>query len=479
MAYTLSLSATSINEGSTITVILDTTGLPNGTLVPYAITGTNIDTADFRSGTLLTGNFRITNNQGRITLDVKNDLKTEFNEEAILTLTGTGNNEAIAFTLLDTSKTTITNPVDFTITSSTSIVQEGSYATFYAKAANLTSGTSVAYRILGITPDDLASGSTTGILTFNSTGVPNETQANVTLGVLEDFLTEGSESMVLVLLPDFPYSLRLTSSITVQDVSKSIAPVYQISADKNKVFEGDSVTFTLTALNTADGTILPWSIIPVKGQLSLGDFDGLASLTGQWPALVGNSASLTITTRDDYLYEQTESFYVAVSDKVTSGVIEILDSGNTLLSSDDSYTGNITIEFLDVAVLSANIGGMAISKSHYKDTSGQLSENIVLEGRNVFATEADPVYYQPFSYVIRSSKSIEEWGNAIKTMLHPAGLTFFSEINNETQPVDARSVSPKITSDLELDTFALITADSTTNSGNIRVDSVSSLYNLQ
>lgn len=478
MAYTLSLSATSINEGSTVTVILDTTGLPNGTLIPYAITGTNIDTADFKTGTLLTGNFRITNNQGRITLDAKNDLKTEFNEEVILTLTGTGDDEAIAFTIVDTSKTTITNPIDFTISSASSFIVEGGYATFYAKAANLTPGTAVAYRILGINSSDLASGSTSGILTFNSTGRPNETQANVTLGVVEDYVTEGSESIVLILQPDFPYSLRLTSTITVQDTSKSIAPLYSIDVDKTKIFEGESVTFTLTALNVADGTILPWTIYPAKGDITIGDFEGLTSLSGEWPALVSNSASVTFTTRDDYLYEQTEGFFLSVPEKVSSGIVEILDSGNTLLVSDDVYTGNITIEFLDIAVLGANIGGMATSKSYYKDASGQLSENMVLQGRNVFATEADPVYYQPFSYVIRSSKSIEEWGNAIKSMLHPAGLSFFSEINNETQPIDTKSVAAKVTSDLEIETFASVTVDSAIKRGNLRVDSVSSFYNL-
>ena len=478
MAYTLSLSATSINEGSVITVILDTFGLPNGTLVPYAITGTNIDTADFKSGTLLTGNFRITNNQGRITLDVRNDLKTEFNEEVILTLTGTGDNEAIAFTIADTSKTVLTNPVDFTIESASSFITEGGYATFYAKAANLTSGTAVAYRILGINASDLASGSTTGILTFNSTGRPNETQANLTLGVVEDYETEGSESIVLILQPDFPYSLRVTSTITVQDTSKNIAPIYSIQADKSKIFEGESVTFSLSAINIPDGTIIPWKIEKAKGDITIGDFVGLSSLSGNWPALVGNSSSITFTTRDDYLYEQTEAFFLTVPDKVSSGTVEILDSGNTLLVSDDVYTGNITIDFLDVAILSANIGSMATGKSYYKDASGQLSENMLLQGRNVFATEEDPVYYQPFSYVIRSSKSIEQWGNAIKTMLHPAGLTFFSEINNETQPIDAKSVAVKVASESEITTFASVTIDTTVNRGNLRVDSISSFYNL-
>jgi hypothetical protein len=63
-------------------------------------------------------------------------------------------------------------------------------------------------------------------------------------------------------------------------------------------------------------------------------------------------------------------------------------------------------------------------------------------------------------------------------MLHPAGLTFFSEINNETQPIDAKSVAVKVAAESEITTFASVTIDTTVNRGNLRVDSISSFYNL-
>ena len=70
--YTLSKTSTTVNEGSNVTIILDTVGVPNNTLVPFTITGTGVDTDDFIS-TSLTGNFNVRSNQGRITLDLKKD----------------------------------------------------------------------------------------------------------------------------------------------------------------------------------------------------------------------------------------------------------------------------------------------------------------------------------------------------------------------------------------------------------------------
>ena len=89
--------------------------------------------------------------------------------------------------------------------------------------------------------------------------------------------------------------------------------------------------------------------------------------------------------------------------------------------------------------------------------------------------------------VIKSSKSIEEWGSAIKTMLHPAGLSIFSEINNETLPSNTQKIETITAGDADIQTFATITADVTKlNAGNTRtptiptlvVDAVSALYNL-
>jgi hypothetical protein len=486
--YTLSKTSATVNEGSNVTIILDTVGVPNSTLVPFTITGTGVDSDDFVSSTSLTGNFNIRSNQGRITLDLKKDLKTEFDETFYLTLTGTGGNENIGVIIKDTSTTTSDTVVKFSITSASSVIYEGSYATFYIKATDLAPGTVVPYRIFGIQTDDIAEGTLTGLATFLPTGTANQTQANVTLTVLDDKKTEGLETIVLLLDPDFPYSLQLSSTVVIQDSSLSPTPDYIINVNKTRVVEGSNVTFTLRTSNIPNGTIVPWRIIKQTGDITLGDFDRINSLDGYFPAISSNIANVTLEIRDDYLFEQSEFFYIEVPNRnASSPIVEIIDSGNTYLATGATYTGNVILSYLDPAVLRANIGGMSIGKSFWKDTSGQLSENMFLEGKTQYATEESIAFYQPFSYVIRSSKSIDEWGNSIRSVLHPAGLSLFSEINNETMPYDVRSLEVKATNDTEIDTFSSITIDNSTLlasntrsriSSTLTVDSVTSLFNL-
>ena len=80
MAYSLSYSSPIVSEGSLVTITLSNTGLPDGTLVPFIISGTGISSYDFLNLTSLTGNFIIRRGVGTITLTLAQDLKTEGTE---------------------------------------------------------------------------------------------------------------------------------------------------------------------------------------------------------------------------------------------------------------------------------------------------------------------------------------------------------------------------------------------------------------
>lgn len=487
MAYILSTSVGTVDEGSNVTITLETPfeGLPNGSLIPFTIAGTGVDSADFLGNPGLSGNFRITDNKAKLVLDAKRDLKTEFDETFVLTL-GTPGAESIAVTIKDLSKTSPNTFGYFYITSPQLSILEGDTTTFTVRAMNIAPGTAITYSILGVQQEDLDLGSTSGGLVFTSTGRLNETQANITFALKEDFNSEGQESIIVILEPDFPYQLQVSQSVTVQDTSISVSPSYNIYPDKTKVVEGGNVTFYLEATNVPDGYEVPWRIEKFKGTITPADFDGLASLTGVFPPLYGNVANITFVTRDDYLFEQSEFFYVAVPN-AASVIVEIVDSGNTFLQTDETYTGNATINFLDSAILKANLGSLNTSKAYWKNTTGLLSEDNVLQGKAAYATEDSLAMYQPFSYIIRSSKSIEEWGASVKSILHPAGLTIFSEINNETQPESILSLEIKATEDTEIETYFAVTVDSqgilasntrSTTDSSFTVDSITSPFNL-
>jgi hypothetical protein len=491
--YILSTPNAYVNEGDTITVNLNTTNVADGTRVPFAITGTGISSQDFLGNPSLIGNFVVFGGLASVSFVAKNDLLTEYDETLLLTLTGTGNYESINVTIQDTSKTVVTSIVNFSINATPSVIREGQYANFNLTASGLTPGTVVPYRLLGVSQDRLGYGNVTGLLTFVSSNVVGVTSANISFPILQDQKTQGDSTAVLLLSPEFSYSLVVSGTVTIKDTSVAIIPTLTLTTNKGDVKEGESVTITLTTYNIPNGVVYPYQIIPYPTErypqvVDISRFNGIASLKGNFPATSGNTTSITLSIRDNFIFDQPTYFYIGIPDEtVTSPLIRILDSGNTFLASSGAYSGNAYISFLDKADLVSNIGSITIKNGYWKDTSGQLSESIFLQGRTPFAPEGSAAYYQPFSYVIRSSKSIEEWGSAIKTMLHPAGLSIFSEINNETLPSNTPKIVTAATNDAEIQTFAVITADiskldaseiSTPTITALKVDAVSALYNI-
>jgi hypothetical protein len=92
-------SLSSVNEGSSFTVGLTVSNLPDGSTVPYTITG--ISSADI-SGASLTGNFTTALSEASATFVVAADLLLEGPETFTLTLNGIGTNVSILIN--DTSR---------------------------------------------------------------------------------------------------------------------------------------------------------------------------------------------------------------------------------------------------------------------------------------------------------------------------------------------------------------------------------------
>jgi hypothetical protein len=482
MSYSLSITRALVNEGSSLTIVLDTPGegLPDGTLVPFSITGTGVTTGDFVGVTSLSGNFNIQSNKGRLTLNPAQDLVTEGSETILLTLTGPGRSESIGFTILDTSVNPVNTPEFYITTSPSNVVDEGTYLTFFANAYYLSAGVVVPYTISGISSDDVISQTLTGDLTFYTPlgGPAGMTSANLTIGITEDFITEGFETIIFLVNPSFPYTVQLTSTVTILDTSVSKIPRYVITPNKTKVVEGGNVVFNMATTNIDDGTIIEYRIIPAgTARLTASDFnmtfpinpDGEYVLAGKFSTVYSNVANVTIYTRDDFIFEQSEFFYLDIV-FATSPQVEIIDSGNTYLTSAAVYTGNVNVSFLEKANLQANIAGLIIQESYFSGDIGKISDAMLVQGKSAFAPEDAAVLYQPFSYVLQSSKSIDEWKNSIKSMLHPAGFSIFSEINNETNPNYVKSVSAVTPGNTIISTFSTIDATLNWTADYISID---------
>ena len=483
MAYSLSYTNAIVSEGAPVTITLSNTGLPDGTLVPFAISGTGITTYDFLNLTSLTGNFIIRSGVGTITLTPAQDLKTEGTESFILRLTGSGRSESIGITVLDTS-TPSNATAQFYITTSSPSTDEGVAVTFTVRGENVAAGTSVAYQIYGIQAADVYNTELTGNLIFTANS-SYDTTASITLRTVQDYKTEGTENIAMLIYPTFSYSLVVSGTTTIIDTSTDSSGYLKLTSNKTKVKEGESITFTAEGVNIPAGSNVAYVIIPKPTTLAsgeivspeLGDFSNLTSFTGLFPPLtvVGSSnvSSVTFNLKDDYVFEPTEYFYITTSSPeglfspVSSDVISILDSGNTLIKIDQITSGNVTVSFLEKAILQANVGALTNKPGYWIDTTGQISDSMVLQGKSLGATDQSLVLYQPFSYVIRSSLSIDKWKESVKTVLHPAGFALFSEINNETDPNHMNDVSVSSPNDSEIFTYSTTTVDSTLGFFNV------------
>ena len=93
---TLTRSASSVNEGGSVTFTLPTTGYANGSTFPYTITG--ISAADITQG--LTGNMTVSNNAATVTITTVADVSSG---EGAETMTFTADGQSVNVTINDTS----------------------------------------------------------------------------------------------------------------------------------------------------------------------------------------------------------------------------------------------------------------------------------------------------------------------------------------------------------------------------------------
>jgi len=151
----------------------------------------------------------------------------------------------------------------------------------------------------------------------------------------------------------------------------------------------------------------------------------------------GNSANLVF-------YGNTNSYLNNAENTIT--VISVLDSkrfkfgfpnpGNTSPFYNINLNNtklNANLKYIEKTILSANVGVVKESKGYWLNSRGKISDVIRLHGPAENNTIPGLIYYQPYSYVIRSDVNIEEWRGVVQNLVHPAGTEAFSEIyvNNQ------------------------------------------------
>lgn len=246
--YVLTPSATTVNEGKSVSYTLATDGVKSGTSIPYTITG--IDAADLSKGSL-TGKF-VVGKTDTVTLTLKSDNTTEGAETIKFSLDG-GLATAADVTVKDTS----TTPPTYTLTTSAPSVDEGSTVTYSLATTEVAAGTKLAYTISGITSADLSKGSAplTGEFVVGTTD-------SITLRLANDKATEGPETATLSLdgiKAATPVSVTVNDTSLTPNTAPTISGAAAASGDVNTAIpladlvfadvENNNLTVTVTAVN--------------------------------------------------------------------------------------------------------------------------------------------------------------------------------------------------------------------------------------
>jgi hypothetical protein len=112
-----------------------------------------------------------------------------------------------------------------------------------------------------------------------------------------------------------------------------------------------------------------------------------------------------------------------VASTITTNITVTL---NSQAVADTAMSANI--KYTEPAIITAVAGIVKESEGYWLNNQGKLSELIYIQGPAVNSINKNKIYYQPFSYVVRSDVTTDNWKDPASKLIHPAGTEVFGEI---------------------------------------------------
>jgi hypothetical protein len=236
--FSISSALPSYNEGSTAVFTVNALNVSPGIAVAYTLSGLGgLNGADYEgasSGTLTLGQ----DNKAVLSVPINADNLTEGAETLTLTVAGVSQSVLIN----DSS-----NQITYSVASSASSINEGETVRFTITTVDLPAGTKISYTLSGLAQEDLVGfvstdpSSLSGVATVNALGL-----AEVNIGLAQDQLTEGAETLTLrlnALVPGTGLINSSSASVLIND--SSLTPVIPVQPPPEKptdVVTEDKVT---------------------------------------------------------------------------------------------------------------------------------------------------------------------------------------------------------------------------------------------
>ena len=269
----------------------------------------------------------------------------------------------------------------FSLKSNKASVNEGDSVTITLTTIGIANGTQVPYTISGIQDADITQSRTGNFTVTDNT-------ATVDLNIVQDFITDDSETLKL--------SLTNNTSVFV-DVSiiNTSSEIYLLSADKTFVNEGDSFTVALSTRGVLNDVQVPYTITGITSN----DISGVP-LIDNFFTINNNLATSTFNVSADFVSEGTETFTLTLTNGLCSQDVSIVDSSvetyvlsanKTSVDEGDSFTIALSTRgVLDAVEVPYTISGITSN-----DISGALllsafsiNNNLATSTFNVSADES-------------------------------------------------------------------------------------------
>lgn len=341
--YGLTQTTTSVNEGSSVVFTVSTVNVAPSTTLYWTInpvSGT-INSSDIQ-GASTSGNFTTNSNGvGTISITMASDYTLEGSESFQLQVrTGSVSGTIVATSSTITIADTSSGPT-YSVSPSTTSVNEGSSVTFTTNTDGVANGTTLYYTLNPVSgivnTSDFSSGSLSGSFVISGASGTYNTggSATVSYTLANDLALEGQESFQLQVRTGSTTGtiVATSSTVTINDTS---VPTYSVSPSATNVNEGSSVTFNVTTTGVPNNTTLFYTLNGTG--ISSSDFTS-GSTSGSF-TINSNSGSVLITLTDDVATEGSESFQFQVRTGSSTG--PIVASSVAITIRDTSSTGTAT-----------------------------------------------------------------------------------------------------------------------------------------
>jgi hypothetical protein len=357
--YSVTPSATAVNEGQTVTFNITTTNVTNGTVLYWTNNGTTTG-ADFTNGAV-SGSVTISGNAGSVSMTLVNDSLTEGAQTIIFRLrtgsvSGTIVATAATVTVADTSVPTTPT---YSITPSATTVNEGQTVTFNIATTNVANGTLYWTNAGTTTGADFSGGANSGTVSISSNS------GSITRTLLNDVALEGNETIIIQLRTGSTSGtvVATSSTVTVSDTSVPVTPTYAVSPSVPSVNEGQSVTYTVSTTNVANGTTVYWT---TQGSVAAADFtDGV--LSGS-VTINSNTGSFTRSLVSDLTTEGNETMTIQIRTGSIVGAVVATASSVTVVDTSQAPVSTSKLWFRPAS--STWIEGALATGLRYRDEFG-------------------------------------------------------------------------------------------------------------